>query len=91
MTSQTDDRARFAIASHWVSRIMTVSLEMVLPGMAGLWLDRRTGTLPLLTMIGFGAGMTAAIWHLLQLTKRDTRRRKTDEDLRSQDKPGNSN
>jgi hypothetical protein len=91
MTSQTDDRAQFAIASHWVSRIMTVSLEMVLPGMAGLWRDRRAGTRPLLAMIGFGTGMTLAIWHLLQLTKRDARRRKTDEDLRSQDKPGNSN
>ena len=72
MTPETDDRAGFAIASHWVSRIMTISLEMVLPGMVGLWLDRRTGTLPLLTIIGFGLGMTTAIWHLLRLTKRSS-------------------
>ncbi|OHB78095.1 MAG: hypothetical protein A2W31_13225 [Planctomycetes bacterium RBG_16_64_10] len=47
---------------------MTVSFEMVLPGLVGLWLDRRVGTLPLLTLVGFGLGVTTAIWHLLQMT-----------------------
>jgi hypothetical protein len=39
-----------------------------MPGLVGLWLDRRVGTLPLLTLLGFGLGVTMAIWHLLQMT-----------------------
>jgi ATP synthase protein I len=91
MERPTDDRAGYAIASHWVSRIMTVSLEMVLPGMVGLWLDRRLSTPPLLTMVGFGVGMTMAIWHLLQLVKHGAGRRKTEEEPRPPDQPGGSN
>ncbi len=57
-----------AVATQWVSRIMTVSLEMVLPGLAGLWLDRRLATLPLFTVVGFAVGGSAAFWHLVQMT-----------------------
>ena len=59
----------FAIAMQWVSRITTVALEMVLPGLAGLWLDGRWGTSPLLGLVGFGLGMTLGIYHLVQMTR----------------------
>jgi F0F1-type ATP synthase assembly protein I len=56
------------IAYAWASRITTVSLEMVLPGAGGHWLDRRLGTLPVFTVIGFTFGLILGIWHLLKMT-----------------------
>jgi F0F1-type ATP synthase assembly protein I len=55
-------------AIEWVGRITAVGLEMVLPGLAGRWLDDRLGTSPLLTFVGFAFGMVAGIWHLLVMT-----------------------
>jgi hypothetical protein len=57
-----------ATAMQWVSRITTVGLEMVLPGLGGLWLDGRWGT-SFLGLVGFALGMTLGIWHLLQMTR----------------------
>ena len=37
---------------------MVVSLEMVLPGLAGYWLDQRLGTVVLFMLMGFAVG-----WH----------------------------
>jgi len=68
VTIPPDDRSLYAVASQWVSRVMTVSMEMVVPGLIGLWLDERIGSTPLLALAGFGLGMTTAIWHLLRMT-----------------------
>jgi F0F1-type ATP synthase assembly protein I len=46
---------------------------MVLPGVGGGWLDSRFGTAPLCTLLGFGLGLTAGIWHLLLMTKQPPR------------------
>lgn len=64
-----DDRSPVAIAAEWSSRIMTIALEMVLPGVAGAWLDKRLGTRFVFTLLGFGLGMTAALWHLTNLVQ----------------------
>jgi hypothetical protein len=53
---------------EWVSQITTVVVEMVLPGVAGQWLDRRWGT-KFLGLIGFGLGLTVGISHLLAMTR----------------------
>lgn len=57
-----------AEALRWVSRLTTVSLEMVVPGLIGLWLDRQCGTVILFTLLGFGLGLTVGIWHLIRMT-----------------------
>ncbi len=41
---------------------------MVLPGLAGLWLDRRLGT-NFLGLVGFALGMVLGFWHLLLMTR----------------------
>jgi hypothetical protein len=41
---------------------------MVVPGLVGYYLDSRLGTRALLTILGFGAGVTFGIWQLLRLT-----------------------
>jgi F0F1-type ATP synthase assembly protein I len=57
---------------------MVVSLEMVLPGMGGYWLDQWLGTKVVFLLIGFAVGCTAAAFHLIQLT-RSEKNRSTDD------------
>lgn len=63
-----DPYAPMAIALEWSARIMAVALEMVLPGLAGVWLDRRFGT-QCLAWLGFVFGLVAGMWHLIRVTK----------------------
>lgn len=53
----------------WASRVLTVSLEMVLPGLAGWWLDGWLGWPPVLTIFGFIGGLVLGMWHLLAMTR----------------------
>jgi hypothetical protein len=62
-----DERPPLVVAFEWVSKITTVALEMVLPGILGTWLDRRWGT-KFLALVGFALGLVVGIWHLLILT-----------------------
>ena len=48
---------------------MTVSLEMVLPGLGGWWVDTRFGSTPAFALVGFGLGMVLGMWHLIQMTR----------------------
>jgi hypothetical protein len=61
-----------AIAYSWAARIIGVSFEMVVPGLLGLWLDARLGTVCLLTMIGFAGGLSLGMWHLIRMTSPPT-------------------
>ena len=67
-----DRRPPLAQAAAWASRGMTVALEMVLPGLLGIWIDRQLGYKAAFTLVGFGIGFSVALWHLLQLTKNQT-------------------
>jgi hypothetical protein len=69
VTKPSDDRSALAKGMAWAMRAMTVSLEMVVPGLLGIWLDRIFGTVAILTALGFGGGLTLAIWHLVQIGK----------------------
>jgi hypothetical protein len=53
---------------NWVAKITAVVLEMVLPGLAGLWLDNQLGT-RFVTLLGFGLGVPLGLWHLIAMTK----------------------
>lgn len=69
-----DGRSAGAKAYHWASKIMTVSLEMVVPGVVGYFLlDRYLGTKFVFCLLGFAGGMTLGIWHLMQLTSDDSK------------------
>jgi hypothetical protein len=70
-----DDRSPAAKAYQWATRIMVVSLEMVLPGLAGYGLDRWLGSVVLFTMLGFGLGSWLAVVHLIRMTRSDENRR----------------
>ena len=57
-----------AVAMEWVSKITTVGLEMVVPGIIGFWLDGQFGT-KFLGVVGFALGFPLGMWHLLAMTR----------------------
>jgi F0F1-type ATP synthase assembly protein I len=69
VTNSSDDRSALAKAYQWSARIMVVAMEMVLPGLAGYWLDQRLGTVVLFMLLGFGFGCTAAVVHLTRMVQ----------------------
>ena len=42
---------------------------MVLPGLAGVWLDGKLGTRFIFTVVGFGLGLALGMFHLLQIAR----------------------
>lgn len=58
-----------AIAYTWAARVMTVSIEMVAPGLLGYWVDKQLGTVVLFLVLGLALGMVLGILHLLNMTK----------------------
>jgi hypothetical protein len=62
------DFSWMAEAMNWVSKITTVAVEMILPGLAGLWLDNQLGT-RFLALLGFALGVPLGMWHLIAMTK----------------------
>jgi len=62
-----DDRSSLARAMVWSSRVTTISLEMAVPGLVGVWLDRRLGTGMLLVVVGVILGFALGMWHLIKL------------------------
>lgn len=70
VTHSSDERPPIVVAAAWASRIITVSVEMVIPGLVGLWIDGQLGTEILFAVVGFAAGMVGGIWHLLRMLKR---------------------
>jgi putative F0F1-ATPase subunit (Ca2+/Mg2+ transporter) len=51
---------------------MVVAMEMVLPGLAGYWVDQRLGTKVLFLLLGFATGTTAAMVHLIRLVRAES-------------------
>ncbi len=82
MTSP-DDRSPMARGMEWVTRIMTISLEMVLPGLAGYWLDQKLHTVALFMLVGFALGCTAAVLQLIRLTRSTSAKQEPEQTDRS--------
>lgn len=72
VTIPSDDRTAAAKAYQWATRIIVVSLEMVLPGLAGYWIDTRLHTVCVFLVIGLALGCVASVTHLIRLTKSDS-------------------
>lgn len=68
LRSLAPDFSWMAEATNWASKITTVALEMILPGLAGWWLDNRLGT-GFLALLGFAVGVPLGIRHLIAMTK----------------------
>lgn len=67
-----DSPSSLSLGLTWAYRIIAVAAEMVLPGLAGAWLDRRFGT-GFLALAGFGLGVSLGLWHLIVMTRGEAR------------------
>jgi hypothetical protein len=83
MASESDPKGRaLSEAFSWVGRVVAVAVEMVLPGVAGSWLDRVWGT-SFLALVGFGVGLAMGVTHLIVMVQASDRSKS---DSRSDDK-----
>jgi ATP synthase protein I len=72
MDNSPDDQSSYANAMAWVSRITSISMEMVVPGLIGYYiLDRWLGTKVLFLILGLILGLIGGIWQLIRLTKQN--------------------
>jgi F0F1-type ATP synthase assembly protein I len=69
LKKQLDDRSALALGLEWSSRITTVAFEMVIPALAGYWLDHRLGVSPLFLILGAILGFVIGLYSLLQMTR----------------------
>lgn len=61
-----------ALAMEWTSRVTAISLEMVLPGLLGYWVDRKLGSLWVFFVLGGLLGLAGGMWHLIRLAQEST-------------------
>jgi hypothetical protein len=61
-----------AVAMQWSTTVMLISLEMVMPGLAGYWLDQKLGTHVVFLLVGFALGGTLATLALALIAKKRT-------------------
>ena len=80
MTIPSDDRSPVAKAYQWASRIMLASLEMVLPCLAGYWIDTKLGTVAVFMVIGLVGGCWLGMWHLMRMIASENRIKNLHED-----------
>jgi hypothetical protein len=69
VTTPSDDRSPIALAYQWAVRIMVVAMTMVLPALAGHWVDEQLGSVVLFLLIGLALGCTAATFQLIQIVR----------------------
>ena len=67
--STPDRRSPIAIGFEWASRISVVGVTLVLPVLAGHWLDRYAGSNPFGLLVGMVIGFGVGLVQLLQLAR----------------------
>lgn len=72
MNTSSNEPSPVSEAMTWVSRVLAVAAIMVLPGVAGQWLDKRWGT-GFLGVSGFIFGLVSGMAYLLAMTKQPPR------------------
>lgn len=94
MPKPSDGRSSQAIAFEWAFTVMTIALEMVVPGLLGYWLDQRLGTKVVFLLLGFLLGAALAGMALARIAgwrkaskadQKNGKRQKDDDGLGSAD------
>jgi F0F1-type ATP synthase assembly protein I len=70
VANSPDSRSAVAIAFEWSFTVMTISAEMVVPGLLGYWLDQKLGTQVLFLLLGLVGGSVLAAWSLARVARR---------------------
>ena len=58
-----------ALAARWVTRITSIGLGMMVPGLIGLGIDYWLKTKVLFLILGLCFGVPYGMWRLIQLTQ----------------------
>jgi F0F1-type ATP synthase assembly protein I len=83
LNTPPDDRSALARALELGSLATTIALEMVVPIVLGLLLDRWLGTKAVFTIVGGVVGMAGGLWQLIRLSRELTG--KSEKNRRSKD------
>ena len=75
-----------AAAMQWVSRIFAAAMMMVLPGVAGFWLDQKLGV-GFIGLVGFAFGLVGGMAYLIAATRSKSAKRRTDKSPPEVDPP----
>ena len=67
-----DDRSSSARGMAWATQITSASIMMVLPALAGYYLDQWLGTVALFLFLGALLGLVAGGWHLTKMVQHQT-------------------
>jgi F0F1-type ATP synthase assembly protein I len=63
------DPSFHALLFQWSARASAIAMEMVVPAVIGIGLDRLCGTVALFAILGVIFGMALGFWQLLKLAK----------------------
>ena len=67
--SNDDQRSSLAAGLGWASRITNIGLQLALPPLGGMWLDKRWGTAPWLLILGAVLGFCMFMFELLRIAR----------------------
>lgn len=76
MTGPPTDRKATSEAAASYTRVVTVAMEMVAPGVLGLLIDRQVGTKAAFAVGGFVLGMVLGILQLVAFAREQTLKNK---------------
>jgi len=63
------DPSFYAHLYQWAARASAIALEMVVPAILGIGLDRLLGTVALFAILGVILGMALGFWQLIKIAK----------------------
>jgi len=64
-----NDPSFYAFLYQWAARASVIALEMVVPTIIGVGLDRLFGTVVLFAILGVILGMALGFWQLIKIAK----------------------
>lgn len=67
--SDEDTRATWVKGYAISSQVITIALELILPGLLGFFADRWLGIFPVLTVTGLFFGLTTGTVHFIHFAK----------------------
>jgi len=67
--SENDEPSFYALLFQWSARTSVIALEMVIPAVIGVGLDRFFGTVVLFAILGAIFGMALGFWQLLKIAR----------------------
>jgi F0F1-type ATP synthase assembly protein I len=65
--SEDDDRSQQAKAYGMATQISSIGVEMMIPAVVGIWLDRQCGTFVLFAILGTAGGAAFGFWQLIKM------------------------